>query len=190
MATLQACARAGPLRQAGRVFRLLLLFVVLPAVELGLLIEIGSRIGTAATVVLIAATGIVGASLARHQGLGVLRDLQSETAAGRLPAGSLVDGVIILVAAALLVTPGVLTDAFGFLCLVPGFRRLVKRALHRRLDDAVQEGQIQVEVYGDSWGPREEKVVRDVGTEPDTRTELDRSDTVGGRLGKPRHRAP
>lgn len=150
------------------MFRLLLLFVVLPAVELGLLIEIGSRIGTGATLALIVATGIVGASLARRQGLGVLRVLQSETAAGRLPAGSLVDGVIILVAGALLVTPGVLTDAFGFLCLVPAFRRMVKRSLLRRLERAAQEGRFEVHVYTeDSWRPREEKVVRDVGTGPD-----------------------
>jgi UPF0716 protein FxsA len=149
------------------MFRLLLLFVGLPAVELGLLIEIGSRIGTAATLALIAVTGIVGAALARRQGLGALRVLQTETAAGRLPAGSLVDGVIILVAGALLVTPGVLTDAFGFLCLVPGFRRLVKRALRRRLERAAHEGRVEVRVYADDpWGPREEKVVRDVGTEP------------------------
>ncbi len=152
------------------MFRLLLLFVALPAVELGLLIEIGSRIGTGATLALIAVTGIVGAALARRQGLGVLRVLQTETAAGRLPAGSLIDGVIILVAGALLVTPGVLTDAFGFLCLVPAFRRVVKRGLRRRLERAAQEGLGEVRVYtDDAWGPREEKMVRDVGTEPSSR---------------------
>jgi UPF0716 protein FxsA len=150
------------------MFRLLLLFVVLPAAELGLLIEIGSRIGTGATLALIVVTGVVGASLARRQGLGVLRVLQNETAAGRLPAGSLVDGVIILVAGALLVTPGVLTDAFGFLCLLPAFRKMVKRALLRRLERAAREGQIDVRLYtDDAWRPREEKVVRDVGTGPD-----------------------
>jgi UPF0716 protein FxsA len=75
--------------------------------------------------------------------------------------------VIILVAGALLVTPGVLTDAFGFLCLVPAFRRVVKRALLRRLARAAQEGRVEVRLYSDDpWGPREEKVVRDVGTEP------------------------
>ena len=71
------------MRQAGRVARLLLLFVLLPAAELGLLIEIGSRIGTGATLALIVVTGIVGASLARRQGLGVLRVLQHETADAR-----------------------------------------------------------------------------------------------------------
>jgi len=102
--------------------RLLLLFILLPAAELALLIEFGSRFGTLHTLILIVLTGIVGASLARSQGLGVMGEIQQEVAAGRLPTNSLVDGVIILVAAALLVTPGILTDAFGFLCLLPAFR--------------------------------------------------------------------
>lgn len=149
------------------MLRLLLLFVLLPAVELALLIELGGRIGTAATLGLIVVTGIVGASLARQQGLGVLRRLQEESQAGHLPAGSLVDGVLILVAAALLVTPGILTDAFGFLCLVPGFRNLAKREIRRRFERAVREQRLDVRVYpvegDDGWGPRQEKVVYDVG---------------------------
>lgn len=152
---------------------LLLLFVVLPAVELALLIEVGSRIGTAATLALIVTTGMLGAALARRQGLGVLRRLQRESAAGRLPADPLVDGVLVLLAAALLVTPGILTDAFGFACLVPAFRSLVKRALRRRLERAVREGRVEVHLGGvhgaDVWDvspPREEKEVRDVGENP------------------------
>ena len=127
--------------------RLLLLFVVLPALELGLLISVGRRIGTLETVGLIVATGVVGASLARSQGLQVLARVQGELGAGRLPAESLVDGLIILVAAALLVTPGVLTDAFGLLCLVPGFRRLLKRRLRRRFERAVAEGRVRMDVH-------------------------------------------
>ncbi len=147
--------------------RLLLLFVVLPAVELALLIELGSRLGTGATLALIATTGAVGAALARRQGLGVLRELQSETAAGRVPTGSLVDGVLIVIAGALLVTPGVLTDAFGFACLVPAFRRVVAREIYRRLERAVREGRVEVHLPGsDPWGPRTEKEVRDLRDDP------------------------
>jgi len=134
--------------------RLLLLFVLLPALELGLLISVGRRIGTLETVGLIVATGVVGASLARSQGLQVLARVQGELGAGRLPAESLVDGMIILVAAALLVTPGVLTDAFGLLCLVPAFRRVVKRWLRRRFERAVAEGRVQMEVHHSAMGPR------------------------------------
>jgi UPF0716 protein FxsA len=147
-----------------------LLFVVLPALELALLIEVGSRIGTGATLALIVTTGIVGAALAKREGLGVLAAVQRETAEGRLPAATLVDGVIILLAGALLVTPGILTDAFGFLCLIPAFRKLVKRQLIRRLERAAQEGRVEFQVSSaDPWGPREEREVRDVRAEDDRR---------------------
>ena len=124
--------------------KLLLLFILVPAVELALLIEVGRHIGTLATLALIAGTGALGAFLARLQGLGVLRQMQSELAAGRLPASSIVDGVIILLAAVVLITPGILTDAVGFLCLVPAFRRVLKRTLWQRLRRAVQEGRANV----------------------------------------------
>ena len=112
--------------------KLLLLFILVPAVELALLIEVGRHIGTLATLALIAGTGALGAFLARLQGLGILRQMQSELAAGRLPASSIVDGAIILLAAVVLITPGILTDAVGFLCLVPAFRRVLKRTLSGR----------------------------------------------------------
>lgn len=143
--------------------RLLALFVVVPAVELALLIEVGQRIGAGATLGLIVATGVVGASLARRQGLGVLRRLQQETQAGRIPADPLVDGAFVLVAGALLITPGILTDVVGFLCLVPGVRTLVKRRVRRDVARAVREQRLHVQVMTDEpWSPREEKVVHDV----------------------------
>jgi len=127
--------------------RLLLLFILVPAVELALLVELGSHIGTLNTIGLIALTGIAGAALTRWQGLQVLRSVQRELAEGRLPASSLVDGIIILVAGALLITPGILTDAFGFLCLVPGLRALAKRTLLRRLERAASESRVHISVH-------------------------------------------
>ena len=126
--------------------RLLLLFILVPAAELALLIEIGKRIGTLSTLALILVTGVLGAALARRQGLGVLRAAQAEAAAGRLPAASLVDGVIILLAGAVLITPGVLTDLFGFLCLIPISRRWIKTLVWRWLMRAAQRGQVRVSV--------------------------------------------
>jgi len=149
----------------------MLLFVVVPAIELVLLIEIGSRIGTLRTLALIVVTGIVGAQLAGRQGLDVLRRIQRETSLGRLPAASLIDGAFILVAGALLVTPGILTDVVGLLCLVPAFRRRLGRVLRRRFEEAVREGRIRMERVetrarrepGPAWdGPREEKEVWDL----------------------------
>ena len=128
--------------------RLLLLFIALPAIELVLLIEIGQRIGTLETLALIVVTGIVGASMARSQGLKVIARVQQQLGRGEMPAESLVDGLMILIASALLVTPGVLTDAFGFLCLVPGFRAVVKREVVRRFESAVAENRVHLESAG------------------------------------------
>jgi UPF0716 protein FxsA len=133
---------------------LLLLFIVVPAVELTLLIEIGIRIGTFNTLALIAVTGMVGASLAKWQGLNVLKRLREESAQGILPAESLLDGVFILVAGALLITPGVLTDIFGFLCLVPAFRRVLKRYLWARIKRSIEQGRMQVTVHTDDYVTR------------------------------------
>ncbi len=146
--------------------QLLLLFIVVPAVELALLIEIGSRIGTLNTLALIVLTGVIGAALARYQGLQVLFQVRRDVNEGRLPAGALVDGIIILIAGALLVTPGVLTDAVGFLCLVPGFRGLVKRELRRRFERAVKESRIHVVTYQDVTAERVPEPGEDDREEP------------------------
>ena len=132
--------------------RRLLLFIAIPVVELFLLIEIGQRVGTLTTVGIIMATGGVGASLARQQGMSTLARLRADLAAGRLPADPIVDGVLILVAAAVLITPGLLTDLAGFLFLVPAFRRLVKRSMKRRFERAVQEGTVGVTEAFDGAG--------------------------------------
>ena len=89
---------------------------------------------------MIVVTGALGATLARSQGIGVLRDVQTELSSGGIPASPLVDGVIILIAAALLMTPGFLTDVVGFLCLVPGFRALLKKTAWKRIKKAAMEG--------------------------------------------------
>jgi UPF0716 protein FxsA len=125
---------------------LFLLFIVVPATELALLIEVGTRIGTANTLLLIVVTGVLGASLASRQGMGVLRQIQAETAVGRMPAGAIVDGLLIFVAGVVLMTPGLLTDLAGFLCLIPATRRAIKAVVRRRLEQAVRHGRAQVVV--------------------------------------------
>lgn len=122
------------------VGHLLVLFIAVPVVELALLIEIGQRVGTVGTIGLIMGTGIVGASLARQQGISTLARLRADLDAGRWPAEPIVDGVLILVAAAVLITPGVLTDLAGFLCLVPACRRLLRRYLHQRFEGTMRRG--------------------------------------------------
>ena len=121
--------------------KLLFLFVVVPAIELVLLIELGGRIGLLPTITIIFLTGVVGATLARWQGLSVLRQMQTQMAQGQLPASAMFDAVIILVAGALLLTPGFLTDIVGFAFLVPGIRGVVKRTIQRRIEQSIVQGE-------------------------------------------------
>ena len=128
------------------MIRLAALFILVPIMELALLIELGRHIGTPSTLGIIVATGALGAYLARRQGLGVLRQARREVAQGVLPVGSLADGLMILLAGAVLITPGVLTDVLGFLCLIPATRKGIRTFLWRRLKRAMKEGRIQVSV--------------------------------------------
>ena len=115
------------------MLRLLILFTVVPLLELWLLMLIGDIIGFGLTIALILVTGVVGASLARWQGVLCLQTVQRQVQAGQLPTDSLLDGLGILVAAALLVTPGVLTDIVGFGLLIPPVRRVVRRLIGARI---------------------------------------------------------
>lgn len=113
-----------------------LVFIAVPLIELALLIQVGSLIGTWPTIALVVATAVVGVSLARMQGLSAIERARSMSQAGQLPAGPVFDGILILVAAALLLTPGILTDAVGFLLLAPFVRRRIAVLVRRRLDPA------------------------------------------------------
>jgi UPF0716 protein FxsA len=108
--------------------RLLALFTLVPLIELFLLIEIGRRIGFPATIGLVLGTGVLGAWLARREGLKTLQRVQAEWREGRVPTQALVDGILILIAGAVLLTPGLLTDLAGFFLLLPFGRRVVGRA--------------------------------------------------------------
>lgn len=126
--------------------RLLLLFLLTPALELGLLIQVDKLIGFGPTIALIVATGVAGSYLARREGLNTWRRLNKRLNAGDLPGREVVDGVIILVAGALLVTPGVLTDGIGFLGLLPPTRALIRKFLMRRFRSKMEEGSMQVQL--------------------------------------------
>jgi len=136
---------------------LFLLFVGVPAIELWLLIEIGSIIGGATTILLIIVTGVAGASLARAQGLAVLARIRAETEAGRLPDRSVAEAGLILAAGLLLITPGVITDAVGLLCLVPITRRLFLVVLSKLLARAARRkgaSRMNVHMHFGSGRPR------------------------------------
>lgn len=110
-------------------FRLLLLLTLIPLVELSILLRIAERIRWGPTVLLVVATGVLGAWLARREGIRALQKIQSELAAGTPPTGAMLDAALIVVAGVVLVTPGVLTDALGFALLIPPARSWIKKRL-------------------------------------------------------------
>ncbi len=115
-----------------RVFPVLLvLFLLVPLLEIYLLIKVGSHIGAFNTVVLVVATAVGGAALLRLQGLATLTRVRHEMEAGRIPALPMLEGVVLLFAGALLLTPGFFTDALGFLLLIPPLRRALVREFIR-----------------------------------------------------------
>ena len=113
--------------------RLLLVFILVPLIELFLFLKIGALIGIEATIATVIVTGFAGAWLTKRQGLRKLARFQAATAEGRLPHEELLEGLLILLAGAVLLTPGFLTDVCGFLLLAPPVRRIVRQALARYL---------------------------------------------------------
>ncbi len=113
--------------------KLLLLFIVTPLVEMAILIELGRRFGTWHTIGIVLLTGLIGASLAKVQGLQVYRNLMSSLYNGELPHNYLIEGLLLLIGGALLITPGVLTDLVGFVLVLPWTRSLVRERVKSQL---------------------------------------------------------
>lgn len=105
------------------MWKLFLLFTVVPAVELFLLLQIGALLGPTPTFLMLLGSGILGAWLAKREGMGVLRQLQDDLGKGLPPASRLVEGALVITGSLLLITPGVLTDFAGILVLLPPVRR-------------------------------------------------------------------
>lgn len=132
---------------------LFLLFTVVPFVELMLLMALGDVLGFAGTVALVLITGALGASLARREGMRVLQKTQEELSQGQIPEDGLLGGLLVLIGGVLLVTPGVLTDVFGFSLLIPPVRKLWARMLRRRFERAIASGNgVSFVSFGGSFG--------------------------------------
>ncbi|TLS39139.1 FxsA family protein [Pseudalkalibacillus caeni] len=121
-----------------RIFILLLILV--PAMEVGLLILSGKTFGVPITVLLIILTGLLGAWLAKKQGTEALRLAQIQMANGEMPGEAILDGLCILVGGVVLLTPGFITDALGFILLFPGSRAIVKVWLRKMIDRMIKNG--------------------------------------------------
>ncbi|QDS35550.1 FxsA family protein [Brevibacillus brevis] len=121
-----------------------ILFVVAFGLELWGLITIGSWIGGWNTVVLVILTGILGAWLAKQQGMQVFRMVQHQLARGQMPTDSLIDGVLILIGGILLLLPGFVTDVIGLVFLIPYTRMIIRHLLKHWLWNLISSGRVQL----------------------------------------------
>lgn len=103
----------------------LILFVVVPILEMWLLIKVGSLIGALPTIGLVLLTAMIGLALLRRQGFATLMRANQKLEQGQIPAREMLDGLFLAAGGALLLTPGFITDAMGFVCLIPGLRQLL-----------------------------------------------------------------
>ena len=101
---------------------LFIFFLLVPPLEIYLFITVGSWIGPATTVLMVVVTAILGVYLLRLQGFSTLQRVRAALDRSQLPAAEMLEGVVLLVAGVLLVTPGFFTDSLGFLALIPGLR--------------------------------------------------------------------
>ncbi len=99
------------------------LFLIIPIIEVYLLIEVGSRIGAGWTILLVITTAVIGVNLLRQQGISTLMRANQVMSQGQVPAMEMMEGLLLAVGGALLITPGFFTDVIGFICLLPFTRR-------------------------------------------------------------------
>jgi UPF0716 protein FxsA len=120
------------------LLRLLAVFTIVPLVEVLLLLEIGNRIGTVNTILLIIVTGILGAYLMRLQSFAVFRKIPHDLNQGIPPARKIVEGALILAGGILLLTPGFFTDTIGFLLLIPLTRQYLLKKIQQAIEKRLQ----------------------------------------------------
>jgi len=126
---------------------LFLMFIVVPIVEIMLLIEVGETIGTLNTAALVVLTAIIGSLMLRQQGLSTLTRAQERLGSGQIPINEVVEGLLLAVGGALLLTPGFATDGIGFACLLPFTRRWLASGLIKHVQVLTPGGQGQGEGF-------------------------------------------
>ncbi|WP_108671264.1 FxsA family protein [Peribacillus acanthi] len=123
---------------------LLLFLIIIPAGEIAILLTAGKTIGVFPTILLIIATGITGAYLAKQQGLEVIRQAQRQMQYGQMPENTIIDGICILVGGVLLLTPGFITDSIGFILLLPPTRAMIRPFIIRTFRNMINKGNIKI----------------------------------------------
>lgn len=122
------------------ILRLILIFTIIPILELIILIQLGKYIGVWSTLLIVIGTGFLGITFARIQGLDILIKIKENLSEGQLPTEEILDGLCILVSGALLLAPGLITDIVGFILLVPRTRRIAKRYIKYILNLIIKRG--------------------------------------------------
>ncbi len=125
---------------------LIALFIGLPIVELAVLLKVHEVFHFWPTFLLVILTGVLGLTLVKQQGIAIIQKIQREMSIGNVPAPQMIDGVMILVAGALLVTPGLITDVSGFLLLIPFVREKIRFWLKKKIEEKIRSGYVQVNV--------------------------------------------
>jgi UPF0716 protein FxsA len=133
-------------------------FVVVPLTELYLLIWLSRWIGFGWTVAITLVTGVVGGTLAKHEGLRVWRRWASAIAEGRTPESGVAEGLLVLLGGILLLTPGVLTDALGFCLLLPPTRRRIAIGLRAAIERRIAAGTMRVVSHAERTRSRDDAI--------------------------------
>jgi UPF0716 protein FxsA len=119
---------------------LILLFTLIPALDLYVLIEVGRVIGAGNTIFLIILTGVLGATLARLQGFLVIQEIQRNLDQGIMPTAQMLNGLMIFCGGVLLIIPGFITDIMGLLLLLPFVRTIIRIIINRKIELMINEG--------------------------------------------------
>ncbi|MEM6649775.1 MAG: FxsA family protein [Pseudomonadota bacterium] len=123
---------------------LFLILLALPVIEIIIFVQAGAQIGWVSVILLTILTAVLGTLLIRVQGFQALNSLRQSMAEGRPPVAPMVDGIFLLLAAPLMMTPGFVTDGLGFLLLVPPIRYFIARHALKRLKQASDKGNITI----------------------------------------------
>lgn len=129
-------------------FKLILAFTVIPVIELWILIRLGSEIGILNTILIVFLTGVVGAFLAKKEGLGIVNRIRIDMSQGKMPADELINGLCVLIGGAMLLTPGIFTDLIGLSLVIPGTRNFIKTKIREKMKKGIESGTI---IY---YGPK------------------------------------
>jgi len=126
------------------LFKLMLLFTVIPIIELTILFRLSEYVGLPYTIILVIVTGFVGAFLAKSEGRGIIRRIKFEISNGRVPGDELINGLCVIVGGAMLLTPGIITDTAGFILVANPTRKALITVIKRKIKDMIKEGTLNL----------------------------------------------